>query len=411
MEASSVRKIYVDSGRKTPSSNSSSDFEFELNRAITLPRKCVAFVTDIHLPHSWYNVDSQAQHLYINEAFDETHEGGGLAQIVRRVTLSPGHRTGTSLASDLQAGLQDLTAMPDHTWTCTYSSQTGTLEIACTHNLGLTHMVSLAGATPSIWQIYNDNTLIREVALTRIGSLTYAYNEAGFDKVLHVSGINPQTRTFLVKSFVGPVLEHVFHWNDTLKRLQREGDLWNWRPKVSGLGAHQVNFTPLQNYFQIYTDHQLATPSIQALFSARGIGYSANSPASINHLLRHEGHGEARQYDKGTTQQTAPDLAGSWQRSVHPAGTVTHNVTWSKEDGANYSYEDPTHGTIIVKRESFDNLLETMIVEIDGDSYSWNLAGYLERGNVRWTRTDGDQSFAPTIWTACTARSALVSST
>ena len=52
MEASSVRKIYVDSRRKTPSSISTSDFEFELNRAITLPRKCVAFVTDIHLPHS-----------------------------------------------------------------------------------------------------------------------------------------------------------------------------------------------------------------------------------------------------------------------------------------------------------------------------------------------------------------------
>ena len=175
MEASSVRKIYVDSRRKTPSSASSSDFEWELARSITLPRKCVAFVTDIHLPHSWYNVDSHAQHLYINEAFDETHEGGGLAQIVRRVTLSPGHRTGTTLAADLQTGLQDLTVMPDHTWTCTYSGQTGKIEIACTHNLGLTHMVSLAGATPSIWQIYDDNTLNHDVALTRTGLFTYAY--------------------------------------------------------------------------------------------------------------------------------------------------------------------------------------------------------------------------------------------
>ena len=68
MEASSVRKIYIDSRRKTPSSNSSSDFEFELNRAITLPRKCVAFVTDIHLPHSWYNVDEHAQFLYVQES-------------------------------------------------------------------------------------------------------------------------------------------------------------------------------------------------------------------------------------------------------------------------------------------------------------------------------------------------------
>ena len=75
MEASSVRKIYVDSRRKTPSSISTSDFEFELNRAITLPRKCVAFVTDIHLPHSWYNVDEHAQYLYIKEVREISHEG------------------------------------------------------------------------------------------------------------------------------------------------------------------------------------------------------------------------------------------------------------------------------------------------------------------------------------------------
>ena len=89
MEASSTRKIYVDSRRKTPSSVTSSDFEWELARSITLStRKCVAFVADIHLPHSWHNVDSHAKNLYINEAFDETHEGGGPAQIVRQVALT-----------------------------------------------------------------------------------------------------------------------------------------------------------------------------------------------------------------------------------------------------------------------------------------------------------------------------------
>ena len=68
--------------------------------------------------------------------------------------------------------------------------------------------------------IFVDNTLIREVAVARIGAFTYAYNEAGFDKVLHVSGINPLTKTFRVESTVASVLEHVFHWNDTLKRLE-----------------------------------------------------------------------------------------------------------------------------------------------------------------------------------------------
>ena len=141
-----------------------SDFEWEQARSITLPRKCVAFVTDIHLSHSWHNIDEHAQHLYITEAFDQTHEGGGLAQIVRRVTLSPGHRTGTTLAADLQTGLQDLTTMPDHTWTATYSSQTGKIEIACTHNLGLTHLVSLASTTGPVWQDYNGETFVYVVS-------------------------------------------------------------------------------------------------------------------------------------------------------------------------------------------------------------------------------------------------------
>ena len=93
MEASSVRKIYVDSRRKTPSSNSSSDFEFELNRAITLPRKCVAFVTDIHLTHAWTNVDVHNCMLFYIEIF------GGTSNRLRRLQLPARNYTGTSLAA------------------------------------------------------------------------------------------------------------------------------------------------------------------------------------------------------------------------------------------------------------------------------------------------------------------------
>ena len=36
--------------------------------------------------------------------------------------------------------------------------------------------------------------------------------------------------------------------------------------------------------------------------------------------------------------QAAPPLSGTWQRSIQPAGTITHTVTWSP-DGPNYNYE------------------------------------------------------------------------
>ena len=291
MESSSVRKIYVDSRRKTPGSQSTSDFEFELNRSITLPRKCVAFVTDIHLPHSWYNVDSHAQHLYLVEHFDEPHVGGGTASIVRRVTLAAGHRTGTSLAADLQTELQDLTVMPDHTWTCTYSALTGKIEIACTHNLGLTHIVSLGASTGSVWNVYSDDvTLMSQRAVTRTGLLTYEYVQGGFLETLTVSQIDAVARTFRVVSSTG----QVFIWNDALQRLDVTTSTWNWRPD-----GFIINFDQLQNHFEIYTDNQLETPSVQALFSARGISYGQRSPASINHLLCHTGHGATTKHDWG----------------------------------------------------------------------------------------------------------------
>ena len=148
-----MRKIYVDSRRKTPSSISTSDFEFELNRAITLPRKCVAFVTDIHLPHSWYNVDDHAQYLYVLEGSDayspvlaEVYRDG-----MRKIELPAGHYTGTGLASALETKLRKSTVHAGrNTYDVQYSGTTGKIEISLTNDLALTHDVSLASASGTI---------------------------------------------------------------------------------------------------------------------------------------------------------------------------------------------------------------------------------------------------------------------
>ena len=62
-----VRKIYIDSRFKKDTSRSTSDFEFELSRVVTLPKRCAGFITDIHLVHSWFNVDAHNQNLYYLE--------------------------------------------------------------------------------------------------------------------------------------------------------------------------------------------------------------------------------------------------------------------------------------------------------------------------------------------------------
>ena len=51
------RKIYVDSRQRI--SGTPSEFKCSLVRNVSLPKKCAAFVSDVTIPHAWYNVDTQ----------------------------------------------------------------------------------------------------------------------------------------------------------------------------------------------------------------------------------------------------------------------------------------------------------------------------------------------------------------
>ena len=72
-------------------------------------------------------------------------------------------------------------------------------------------------------------TFDRGIALTRTGSLTYAYNNSGFDRTMTVSAIGPVTKTFTAVSSQGTT----YRWNDTLERLTAVTGNWNWRPQFS----------------------------------------------------------------------------------------------------------------------------------------------------------------------------------
>ena len=290
METSSTRKIYVDSRRKTPSSESSSDFFFELNRSVTLPRKCVAFVTDIHLPHSWYNVDTHAQFLYIQEHSDVVYSGQVPPQLfregVRRVQIPAGHYTGTDLATALQQQLRTSTVHAGlNTYNVAYSSITGKIEISLTNDLDsanvlpLTHIVSLGAPTGSHWKIYNAEVENSPEFLTRTGALTYTYTAQNQPHTMTISEIDYANRTFKAVTSAGST----YRWNNTLERLENVANNWNWRPQFT------LSFNLLNNYFSVLTDHQLSQPSIASQFTVAGIPLNRLSPSSINHLLRHDG--------------------------------------------------------------------------------------------------------------------------
>ena len=104
----------------------------------------------------------------------------------------------------------------------------------------------------------------------------------------------------------------------------------------------------------------------------------------------------AATYDPATgritpAQQTPPYLGGTWSRSEQPSGIVDLSVTWAP-DGANFSYTDGG-ATVNVSLSGFDLATPTMTVNIGGQTFTWNENGFLERQNVRWTRTDSVQFF------------------
>ena len=65
-----TNKIFIDSRFKTPESVSDSDFTIELPENVELPDFTGGIVTDITLPHTWYNVSSNNNRLFFRRVVD-----------------------------------------------------------------------------------------------------------------------------------------------------------------------------------------------------------------------------------------------------------------------------------------------------------------------------------------------------
>jgi len=89
-----VKKIYVDSRMKTNDSNSDSDFKFELSQSLTLPKNTTCFIDDITIPHSWYNVDTTNNRLYV-------YANHGTDSIYAILYLNVGNYNGLTLVGEL----------------------------------------------------------------------------------------------------------------------------------------------------------------------------------------------------------------------------------------------------------------------------------------------------------------------
>jgi len=69
--SSYVNKIFIDSRFKTPESNSDSDFTIELSENIELADNIGCIVTDVTIPHTWFNINQLNNGLYFRYDADD----------------------------------------------------------------------------------------------------------------------------------------------------------------------------------------------------------------------------------------------------------------------------------------------------------------------------------------------------
>jgi hypothetical protein len=120
-----VKKIYIDSQYKVPSSPSSSQFTIELPYTITMPTNAIFTIDEISIPHSWYTIEEDVNdklYLVVSDPQSDTY-----VNIIAQV--APGNYNGITFRTAIQAALDYSTPTSIATYTVGYENTTGTITI------------------------------------------------------------------------------------------------------------------------------------------------------------------------------------------------------------------------------------------------------------------------------------------
>ena len=113
----------MDSRFKTSDSYSDAQFKFELKESVQLPDKCVCFVDDVVIPHSWYNVEENRKYVYVRRYQDLSN-----TTTDRILSLEVQNHTFDSLKNALQSNLD--AAFGSGVFTVTKNDRSGAITIA-----------------------------------------------------------------------------------------------------------------------------------------------------------------------------------------------------------------------------------------------------------------------------------------
>ena len=87
-----------------------------------LPDKCVCFVDDVVIPHSWYNVEENSKYLYVRRYQDLSN-----TTTDHIIALEVQNHTFDSLKNALQASLD--AAFGSNVFTATKNDRSGTITV------------------------------------------------------------------------------------------------------------------------------------------------------------------------------------------------------------------------------------------------------------------------------------------
>ena len=116
-----VERLYVDSTFRTPDSQSSSSFKFQLARNIRLPKNTVFFVDDVCIPNTWLTIETD-----VNDVLYIVYGGVEL-----RVKIAQGQYAASALGTAINAAFSSNATVMGKL-TCTTNTAYSSLTISTT---------------------------------------------------------------------------------------------------------------------------------------------------------------------------------------------------------------------------------------------------------------------------------------
>ena len=120
-----IKKIYLDSRYKRHDSLSNSNCKFDLRQPIHVPLNCVAYIDDIQIPNTWYNISNTNNKLYIRSVNASNTANDHI------ITMDAKNYTLTLLATELNT---KLSAVFGTALTCSENHRRGTISFVSSTN-------------------------------------------------------------------------------------------------------------------------------------------------------------------------------------------------------------------------------------------------------------------------------------